>query len=221
MTDQEWFVYVQELADKYSNCKKRHVGCVIVDEDTQTVAGIGWNYHVTGFCDCFTGASTALHAEAEAIEDIDEEAEKKNLVAYITHRPCDSCAGRLNSVVKDIRVMELSQCFLTGQKGIKNEQSGYQACATPPEEKNSLNELLEERGKTHGDFSEASKFVQHVKGRARRAPNWGEMTPAEREAVDMIIHKLGRWLYGSSFKDHPRDIAGYARLAEREIQDGD
>ena len=77
--------------------------------------------------------------------------------------------------------------------------------------------LLNERKQTHGDFHKASRFVQRVKEEARMTPNWGRMTDSEKEAIDMIIHKLGRWLYGTSFDDHPKDICGYAKLAEERI----
>jgi len=78
-------------------------------------------------------------------------------------------------------------------------------------------ELLNERKKTHGDFHKASVFVQNIKAEARMTPNWHRMSDSEKEAIDMIIHKLGRWLYGISFEDHPKDICGYAKLAEEKI----
>ena len=79
-------------------------------------------------------------------------------------------------------------------------------------------EILKERGKTHGDFNIASKFVQEIKDEARKCPNWINMSKPEREAVDMIIHKLGRWLFGTSHEDHMHDIAGYATLAKENIE---
>jgi len=76
-------------------------------------------------------------------------------------------------------------------------------------------DLLAERKNTHGDFGLASDFVQVFKNHARKAPNWKNMNSAEHEAVDMIVHKLGRWLFGTSIDDHMDDICGYAELAKR------
>lgn len=76
-------------------------------------------------------------------------------------------------------------------------------------------ELLQERGKTHGDFTVHARvtqdmkanFYHHVSGR-RLA-----LSCCQREAIDMIFHKLGRIVAGDpDFKDHWDDIAGYAKL---------
>ncbi len=75
--------------------------------------------------------------------------------------------------------------------------------------------ILAERRKTHGDFTEHARVSQNLKAMAHNAVNWTEttLTPSQMEAVDMILHKIGRILAGNpSFKDHWDDIAGYAKL---------
>ena len=74
-----------------------------------------------------------------------------------------------------------------------------------------LEAILEERGKTNGDFNEMCATIQKLKqtmlvGHMKR-------TSAQNEAIDMICHKLGRIAAGDPNKeDHWRDIAGYATL---------
>lgn len=83
---------------------------------------------------------------------------------------------------------------------------------------NDKNLLLNERGSTHGDFSESSVFVQSVKDITKNSQNWGGLQTNQKEAIEMIIHKIGRIMYGDyNFKDHWADIAGYATLIEKNL----
>lgn len=78
-----------------------------------------------------------------------------------------------------------------------------------------IENILAERRKTHGDFAEHARVAQNLKAMAHNSINWTEttLTPSQMEAVDMILHKIGRILAGNpSFKDHWDDIAGYAKL---------
>lgn len=81
-----------------------------------------------------------------------------------------------------------------------------------------LSALLADRGTTHGDFISSSRTMQKFKRAARRSPNWERMDSSQREALDMILHKIGRVLHGDPrHKDHWDDIAGYATLAAQEL----
>lgn len=81
-----------------------------------------------------------------------------------------------------------------------------------------ITETLNERGKTHGDFSHNSRIIQLIKRICRRRGNWSRLTYPQREALDMIAHKMGRILSGNPDEsDHWRDIAGYATLVERDL----
>lgn len=79
--------------------------------------------------------------------------------------------------------------------------------------------LLAERGKTHGDFADHAAVTQALKHEIECAviarTNRGQplLTDGQREALDMIAHKIGRILAGDpDFADHWDDIAGYALL---------
>lgn len=74
--------------------------------------------------------------------------------------------------------------------------------------------LLNERGKTHGNWGVNADFAQRMKHLLRDTPNWGEvLTRPQQEALDHICTKIGRILFGDpSFEEHWIDIEGYARL---------
>lgn len=87
--------------------------------------------------------------------------------------------------------------------------------------------LLNERGKTHGDFRDHARITQELKGvvykalRKREIEGRPELTLCQRETLDMIAHKIGRILAGDpNTADHWDDIAGYAKLISREIARG-
>jgi len=90
---------------------------------------------------------------------------------------------------------------------------GLMARATPPAPAiDATAALLAERGKTHGDFAAHAAATQGMK-RLFLANAGPKLNDVQQEAVDMILHKLGRIAAGDpGFKDHWDDIAGYARL---------
>lgn len=73
---------------------------------------------------------------------------------------------------------------------------------------------LDERARTHGDYSEHAAVTQMLKQIMRAAPKWGELKYHEQETLEMAAHKVGRILTGDPhFHDHWHDIAGYATLS--------
>jgi hypothetical protein len=82
----------------------------------------------------------------------------------------------------------------------------------------SIENTLKARGKTHGNFIDNSNVTQHLKRVIRCSKNWDTMGNVNREALDMICHKIGRICSGNpSEVDHWQDIAGYATLAKQGI----
>jgi len=74
--------------------------------------------------------------------------------------------------------------------------------------------LLQERGATHGDFGINAAISQGIKDTLRCGPQWQSLTPAQREAIDVIAAKLARIVTGDyNCLDHYRDIIGYGQLA--------
>jgi hypothetical protein len=95
------------------------------------------------------------------------------------------------------------------------QNRGYlmQNPSEPSSPGDSTQQLLNERGKTHGDFSVHASMTQALKDQMGKGFGWGKLTDYERESLEMIAHKIGRILAGNPhFKDHWDDIAGYAKL---------
>jgi hypothetical protein len=86
-----------------------------------------------------------------------------------------------------------------------------------------LNDVLAERGRTHGDWSDNARLAQQMKELFRQEKGWLKLSACQREALDMIAGKISRVLSGDcDHVDHWRDVAGYAQLVVRELDaDGD
>jgi hypothetical protein len=84
-----------------------------------------------------------------------------------------------------------------------------------------VDQVLDSRAKDYGKFIEGAEIMQMLK---RLVHNYIEDrgTPLafdQREAIDMIIHKLGRIINGNPDKvDHWVDIAGYAILVSERLE---
>lgn len=85
----------------------------------------------------------------------------------------------------------------------------------------SVNQILREREKTHGNFRVHATTSQMLKNVINdRSTN--ELTSSKREALEMIAHKMARILSGNSDTiDHWDDIAGYATLVANELRDNE
>ena len=81
-------------------------------------------------------------------------------------------------------------------------------------------ELLEERRKTHGDFTIHAIITQSIKKCYGVVGAYENLTSPQKEALDMIAHKIGRIIAGDpNVKDHWDDIAGYAKLVSMRIKE--
>lgn len=82
-----------------------------------------------------------------------------------------------------------------------------------------INATLAERQKTHGDFSVHADVTQGLKSVMHEQSQWCRLTDSQCEALDMIVHKIGRILSGNpNHVDHWHDIAGYATLIENQLK---
>lgn len=74
---------------------------------------------------------------------------------------------------------------------------------------------LDDRGKRYGEFASHAEISQALKGIVRaHIDNTAKVMAADQvEAIEMILHKLGRILNGDpDYADSWVDIAGYAKL---------
>jgi len=77
---------------------------------------------------------------------------------------------------------------------------------------------LEQRGQQYGRFYDQARYVQGLKGVLHSAPNWGNLEPDQKEALEMVVHKISRILNGNPNNiDSWHDIVGYASLVEKRL----
>lgn len=80
---------------------------------------------------------------------------------------------------------------------------------------------LNERAKTHGDFVENGRIMQALKNQMMDSVNWPHLPDEQKEALQMIQHKIGRILSGNNNEpDHWLDISGYSMLVHNILETG-
>lgn len=80
-----------------------------------------------------------------------------------------------------------------------------------------VNTLLAEREERYGSFAGHAAIAQDLKDVLHEAPKWPLLNAAQKEALEMVCHKIARVLNGDpDYIDNWTDIAGYAVLAEQE-----
>lgn len=81
-----------------------------------------------------------------------------------------------------------------------------------------IESLVTERGNLYGKFADGAKIMRALKGVMHKTDGWSRLTDSQREALDMIQHKIGRILNGDpAYDDNWKDIAGYSKLIADEL----
>lgn len=78
-----------------------------------------------------------------------------------------------------------------------------------------LSEVLDARGGRYGVFADHANITQQLKLTIEQAldDRGKRLEPDQKEALDMICHKIGRIINGDpDYDDSWVDIAGYAQL---------
>lgn len=77
----------------------------------------------------------------------------------------------------------------------------------------SIDEILKSRGDRYGSFASHASISQLLKSVLFNSRSDLVLEPDQREALDMIAHKLARIINGDpNYADSWVDIAGYAQL---------
>lgn len=85
-----------------------------------------------------------------------------------------------------------------------------------------VKKILQERGKTHGDFECVSITSQEIKDAIHTGNNYHQIHSMAKESLDMIACKIARIVNGDFiYKDHWVDIVGYAQLIVDEIEEAE
>jgi len=83
-----------------------------------------------------------------------------------------------------------------------------------------INKTLNERQKTHGEFVNHANISQNLKFQLKQNSNWLHLQLDQKEALEMIMHKVARILNGNpDIHDHWHDIAGYATLVANRLKE--
>lgn len=98
-----------------------------------------------------------------------------------------------------------------------SDEQDLNDCIGAPEA-DTTEQLITERGSRYGKFKDGAEIMQELKDVMREVDGWHNLTPSQREALDMIQHKIGRILNGDpTYDDSWKDIAGYATLIVNEL----
>lgn len=77
----------------------------------------------------------------------------------------------------------------------------------------SIQDTLNERQKTHGVFANHARICQDLKCVMYTQLSWGLLADDQKEALEMVVHKIARILNGNpNHHDHWLDICGYSQL---------
>lgn len=85
-----------------------------------------------------------------------------------------------------------------------------------------IDNTLEERGSRYGAFTGHARITQDIKLVMHQSPKWEELKDDQKEALEMVAHKIGRILNGDpNYIDSWTDIIGYTRLVEKRLIDAE
>ena len=82
-----------------------------------------------------------------------------------------------------------------------------------------IDKTLAERGERYGSFDGHAQITQDLKRVMHNTSNWKtRLNDSQREALEMIAHKIGRILNGDpNYIDSWHDLVGYPKLVEDEL----
>lgn len=82
-----------------------------------------------------------------------------------------------------------------------------------------IDATLDERGSRYGKFTGHAAITQSLKAAMCAAPKWAALQPDQKEALEMVQHKIGRILNGDpDYHDSWHDIVGYAKLVADRLE---
>ena len=81
-----------------------------------------------------------------------------------------------------------------------------------------INKTLSGREENYGSFRSQAHKSQMIK-ESMCVAGWDDLRPIQKEALEMIAHKIARILNGkgANYADNWHDIAGYATLVENDL----
>jgi hypothetical protein len=81
-----------------------------------------------------------------------------------------------------------------------------------------IDSTLSERRTRYGEFHEHARITQAIKAAMQSGRSWSACTDSQKEALEMVAHKIGRIVNGDpGYLDSWHDMIGYTRLVEKEL----
>ena len=135
----------------------------------------------------------------------------------------DITTGSRFTVISKVRVNGEVECELDGTRELfLKPAENLQLLAgknTHLECKEEVQSILEQRGSRYGSFSDLAILSQDLKGTMRASPGWKKLTASQKEALEMVQHKIARMLNGDpTYEDNAVDIVGYSTLLMKNMQ---
>lgn len=85
--------------------------------------------------------------------------------------------------------------------------------------KTQIEQTLQERGSRYGSFNDLAQISQALKDTMRATDGWTRLSASQREALEMVQHKIARMLNGDpTYEDNAVDIVGYSTLMMKNMQ---
>ena len=82
-----------------------------------------------------------------------------------------------------------------------------------------VNDMLAGREGRYGSFRDHAKIAQDLKAVMHERSGWDNLAPDQKEALEMVQHKIARILNGDpNYHDSWLDVAGYATLIANRLE---
>jgi hypothetical protein len=131
----------------------------------------------------------------------------KSAISGRVYHPGLDYAGRAKDIEKYCDIV------IAHREPVNVTEVGAEMWFTSPTEA-----LITERGSRYGKFKDGAEIMQSLKDTMRDVDGWNNLKASQKEALDMIQHKIGRILNGDpTYDDSWKDIAGYATLIVNEL----
>lgn len=89
-------------------------------------------------------------------------------------------------------------------------------------EPTNVNEMLAGRESRYGSFQGHARISQDLKAVMHERSGWDRLKPDQREALEMVQHKVARILNGDpNYLDNWIDLVGYAQLVVNRLEKED
>ena len=148
-------------------------------------------------------AEQGINVTPEPSENLLELIKRASMIKYtIVAEDCIGCPSDGNCELQDETLLE--DLLSEEDYDIPEEFQEYAV-------RSELDSLLDSRS-IYGSFKDKAEWIQGGKQAMRDAPKWEYLGGAEQEALDNIMQKIGRVLYGEFHLDNWNAIQTYAAL---------